>query len=274
MERAFLKTSGALAERLLAALIAGDAAGGQATGRESAALLVKTPDGFPMDIDLRVDDASDPVAGLQKLYNMQAARQQVIDAGIAARKGQFDEARSLMIEAVARASSWTRVWIRAARVAEDIEEPELALQYITVAFSQNAAWAQHEIGSGDYAELGTDPLFHHWVTSGQEQHALSAYTQLRQADKASPESLIKVSRMLLEAGHPNEVLVLLKDSHDAAAQSVDLELLRAEAYAANGNYAEAVKQCREADSTAPHNLRVWLRMKRLEQKVYSSQNVQ
>jgi len=44
-----------------------------------------------------------------------------------------------------------------ARVAEAIEERQLALQYITVAFSENPAWAQEEIGSGRYADLGSSP---------------------------------------------------------------------------------------------------------------------
>src|ERR1035438_1980809 len=48
MEKTFNSTPGALAERLMAALSAGDKAGGQKTGRESAALLVSTPSGFPM----------------------------------------------------------------------------------------------------------------------------------------------------------------------------------------------------------------------------------
>lgn len=46
MQRAFLAATGPLAKRLLAALAAGDAAGGQSTGRQSAALLVRTTQGF------------------------------------------------------------------------------------------------------------------------------------------------------------------------------------------------------------------------------------
>jgi len=51
MERALLNTRGTLSERLLAALVAGDAAGGQKTGCDSVALLVRTTDGFPLDVD-------------------------------------------------------------------------------------------------------------------------------------------------------------------------------------------------------------------------------
>jgi uncharacterized Ntn-hydrolase superfamily protein len=273
MEQAFLKTSGPLAERLLAALVAGDAAGGQRTGRESAALLVRTTDGFPMDIDLRVDDAGDPVAELQKLYNLQSARQQVIEASIAARKGQFEQARSLLIGAVARAPAWPRLWIRAAKVAEDIEERQLALQYITMAFSHNPAWVQQEIGSGDYAELGASPLFHKWVTSDQEQHALSAYHDLHDTSPVPWETRIQIGRILLEAGHSQEALVLLSGQIGTAAP-VSVRLLRAEAYAADGDYRHAIALCHDAAAEAPHDLRIRLRIAQLVQQSEAPQKVQ
>src|SRR5580700_7461871 len=179
MERAFLGGEGSLAERLIAALVAGDLAGGQRTGRESAALLVKTPDGWPMDIDLRVDHSSDPVRELRTLFDMQSARQEVIDANTAARKGEFARARTLLIAAVAQASGWPRVWIRAARVAESIEEPTLALQYIQLAFTQNPAWADAEIGEGNFAQLGASAEFHHWVSAAKEKNAVAAFNRLR-----------------------------------------------------------------------------------------------
>jgi len=53
---------------------------------------------------------------------MQLARQQVIQAGIVARKGQMEEAKVLLMEAVARGASGRVFWIRAARVASSIEE--------------------------------------------------------------------------------------------------------------------------------------------------------
>jgi tetratricopeptide (TPR) repeat protein len=270
MEQAFNKSSGPLADRLLAALKAGDTAGGQKTGRQSAALLVRTPDGFPLDIDLRVDSASDPVGELQKLYAMQFARQQVVQANIAARKDNLDQARSLLIAAVARASAWPRIWIQAARVAENIEERELALQYITVAFSQNPAWTESEIGSGTYAELGSSPLFHRWITSAQEQRALASLQSLRDTKEVLANNRMQVARILLEAGHSQEALIVLNDSPDRVAESADLKLLRAEAYAANGDYKSAIQQCHEASTKSPDNLRIRLRMEELNRESINS----
>ncbi len=65
---AFLATAGApLAERLLAALEAGEAAGGDRRGRQSAALQVASADPYP-DLDLRVDDHPAPIAELRRLH--------------------------------------------------------------------------------------------------------------------------------------------------------------------------------------------------------------
>ena len=266
MERVFLKTEGTLAERLMAALVAGDAAGGQKTGRESAALLVKTTDGFPMDIDLRVDDSNDPVGGLRKLFDMQSARQQVIQASLAARAGRLDQARALLIGAIARGHDWTRVWMRGARVAENIEEPRLALKYIDAAFTQNPAWADAEIGEGNYAEIGASEEFHHWVTAEKEKNAAAAFEQLRVSKDATLERRVSVGRILLEAGHADEAILVLNERTQGAEESIELRLLRSTAYAAVKDYVNAMAQCDAALKSEPKNLRVQIRMAELQRE--------
>ncbi|MFN8528062.1 MAG: DUF1028 domain-containing protein [Anaerolineae bacterium] len=69
MADVFVATSGALAERLMAALAAGDQAGGDSRGRQGAGLVVvKANAGYGGDndryIDLRVDDDPAPVGKL------------------------------------------------------------------------------------------------------------------------------------------------------------------------------------------------------------------
>jgi uncharacterized Ntn-hydrolase superfamily protein len=64
---AFLAGAGQpLAERLLAALAAGEAAGGDARGKQSAALMIASRDPYP-DLDIRADDHPDPLAELRRL---------------------------------------------------------------------------------------------------------------------------------------------------------------------------------------------------------------
>lgn len=75
MENAFLKAKGNLPTRLYVAIFAGDRAGGDKRGRQSAAIYVAKPRagyGGHLDrwIDYRVDDHEDPVPRLGKLLEM------------------------------------------------------------------------------------------------------------------------------------------------------------------------------------------------------------
>ena len=65
----FRATTGPMAERLLAALDAGQAEGGDKRGRQSAALLVASRDPYP-DLDIRVDDHPDPLTELRRLHGV------------------------------------------------------------------------------------------------------------------------------------------------------------------------------------------------------------
>ncbi|WP_284117661.1 DUF1028 domain-containing protein [Streptomyces fragilis] len=77
MEEAWLASDEELplARRLHAALLAGDRAGGDSRGRQSAALLVVSPGGgygggSDVLVDLRVDDHADPSAELGRLLEL------------------------------------------------------------------------------------------------------------------------------------------------------------------------------------------------------------
>lgn len=72
MASAFSAASGSFAQRLYAALEAGDRAGGDRRGRQSAALYVQRAGGGYQKLsdvvaDLRVDDATDPIRELARL---------------------------------------------------------------------------------------------------------------------------------------------------------------------------------------------------------------
>ena len=71
----FLAGAGTLTDRLLAALLAADRAGGDAAAAQSAAILIVRADagyngGNDRWIDLRVDDHPDPVPELARLYGV------------------------------------------------------------------------------------------------------------------------------------------------------------------------------------------------------------
>lgn len=73
MAAAFEATTGTLADRIMAALEAGQKAGGDRRGKISAAIVVMneapTTNGYARNIDLRVDSGKDPVADLRTLYD-------------------------------------------------------------------------------------------------------------------------------------------------------------------------------------------------------------
>ncbi len=75
MEKKFLAVKGDLPTRLHAALLAGDRAGGDKRGRQSAAIYVVKPNGgyggfIDRWIDYRVDDHADPVPRLGELIEL------------------------------------------------------------------------------------------------------------------------------------------------------------------------------------------------------------
>jgi uncharacterized Ntn-hydrolase superfamily protein len=82
MRSAFLETSAPLSERMIAALEAGQAAGGDRRGQQAAALVVeqlgaaeRTPEGIDRVCDLRVDDHPEPIAELRRLLTLWRQRQ-------------------------------------------------------------------------------------------------------------------------------------------------------------------------------------------------------
>ncbi len=73
MLRAFEAGDGPMATRLIGALQAGEDAGGDKRGRQSAAVRVHTRDPYP-DLDLRADDHPDPLAELRRLHRVSLER--------------------------------------------------------------------------------------------------------------------------------------------------------------------------------------------------------
>ena len=75
MARAFAETEGILGERLMRALEAGQAAGGDSRGMQSAAILIVREGGGyggynDVYCDLRVDDHEDPIGELRRIFDM------------------------------------------------------------------------------------------------------------------------------------------------------------------------------------------------------------
>jgi len=70
---AYLAASGSMAERLLTAMEAGERAGGDKRGKQSAGLKIASHDPYP-DLDIRADDHSDPLSELRRLHRVSLER--------------------------------------------------------------------------------------------------------------------------------------------------------------------------------------------------------
>ena len=99
MGKAFDATQGELAEKLFAALKAGDAAGGDKRGRQSASMLVVRKGGGrninnDRYIYINVDDSPDPFAELQRLLNMNLGYNYGDQMYKSLQSGKMDQART------------------------------------------------------------------------------------------------------------------------------------------------------------------------------------
>jgi uncharacterized Ntn-hydrolase superfamily protein len=101
MAEAFDGGDGDLATRLMKALEAAEAEGGDVRGRQSAAMVIAPPPGEDGPrIDLRVEDARDPLGELQRLLAMQRAYLELNRGDILMAEARFEQA----LEAYERAT--------------------------------------------------------------------------------------------------------------------------------------------------------------------------
>ncbi|MEO0617482.1 MAG: DUF1028 domain-containing protein [Pseudomonadota bacterium] len=148
MLQTFETSDAPLAERLLDALEAGHKAGGQSIGVLSAALRVATPQGWPVDIDLRVDFAhGTAVSELRRLYDASLARQLLFRA---ARTESENTAAALIARAAVLAPDWDRIQLRAARLASRLGRPRQATVYACRFREINPEWARRLANELDF----------------------------------------------------------------------------------------------------------------------------
>lgn len=147
MSRAFEAAKGDLAERMLAALEAAEAAGGDIRGKQSAALVVVSgkPTGKPwLDrlYDLRVDDSPAPLPELRRLVSLQKAYNLMNEGDLAVERK--DDASALRSYGAAMAlfpenaemAYWTAVSLVGMKKVDD------ALPIFRKTFALDPSWAE------------------------------------------------------------------------------------------------------------------------------------
>lgn len=145
MAKAFENTKGDLADRMLAALDAAQAAGGDVRGKQSAALVVVTgkPTGNAWTdriFDLRVDDSAEPLKELRRLVTLQHAYNHMNAGDLALEQKDNDRALS-EYRAAARlvpGNAEMVYWHAVALV--NMGRPEEALPLFRRVFAIDANW--------------------------------------------------------------------------------------------------------------------------------------
>ncbi len=147
MAEAFERAAGPLAERMLAALDAAEAEGGDIRGKQSAALLVVAgiPSGRPWEdrlIDLRVEDHPEPLIELRRLLQLKRAYQSLRDADLALQRGDKQGAAVLRARALELGPDLIelRFWVALGMAGSgDMERSVAILQDVV---SQDRTWLE------------------------------------------------------------------------------------------------------------------------------------
>jgi len=164
MAKAFQETQGELAERLMAALEAGEQAGGDARGKQSAAILVVRKGagygGFDdRYIDLRVDDHPEPVKELRRILTIKLAWARLSEASKWRQKGNIKKAAEILKAAVQRYPDQAVLQYDLACYLALLGEKEDALQALERALQLDASLKELAKKNDDLKPLRNDPRF-------------------------------------------------------------------------------------------------------------------
>jgi uncharacterized Ntn-hydrolase superfamily protein len=144
MIQAFQDTEGALTERLLAALDAAEAVGGDIRGRQSAAILVVPAEGNSWEtvIDLRVEDHEDPLVELHRLVRLHDAYGLAAQADELIAQGRHDLAAEMFQQASALAPDNHELLFWAGLGAAQAGDVDTGVQRVQAAIARQAGWRE------------------------------------------------------------------------------------------------------------------------------------
>ncbi len=144
MARAFEAAAGPLPRRLMAALHAAEAHGGDVRGRQSAALLVVPAEAEPWQAlaDLRVDDDAEPLDELSRLLDLSDAYELATLGDDLTGAGRHDAAGEAYARASALAPGNQELLFWAGLAAAQAGDLPLALERIRRAIELRPAWRE------------------------------------------------------------------------------------------------------------------------------------
>jgi uncharacterized Ntn-hydrolase superfamily protein len=166
LARAFSKTPGTLAERLVTALEAAQAAGGDRRGQQSAALVVERPGGIPGSregidriVDLRVDDHEEPIRELRRLLDIHTRWRLVLDTYELYESKEWGQAIAAAEQALDRYPGDPLLLYNLACYESLDGRREPALGHLGQAFAADPGMREMARSDSDFAGLADDPEF-------------------------------------------------------------------------------------------------------------------
>jgi len=147
MAHAFTTTDAPLAERMMAALEAAEAEGGDIRGKQSAAMVVvaATGTGRPWNdriIDLRVEDSAEPLPELRRLLRIKRAYMTASDADALEEEGDMAGAIAKLHEALAIAPEMVELRIMTGVTMASAGDVDGGCALIAEAVRKNARWVE------------------------------------------------------------------------------------------------------------------------------------
>lgn len=164
-------STGPLAERLMDALDAAEAAGGDARGKQSGAILVVAPragsGGFSdRVVDIRVDDHPRPLEELRRVLNLFRSGQMVRSANASLAEGDVAEAFATATAARDRSPENDNAWVALAAAQARMERPGDALESLRRAVELNPGRMRTLPRDQNFASLHENPEFLRLVGGG------------------------------------------------------------------------------------------------------------
>jgi len=162
--KTFEATSGPLAERLMAAIDAGQAAGGDSRGKQTAALLIVKPGAGPAGfsdrmIDLRVDDHKEPMVELRRLLNVLRSGQMITEGNQKLNGGDIKGGLSILVAATQKSPENDNTWVAVANGYLRNNQKGDALNALRKAVELNPNNKQRLPANTNFQPLLQDPEF-------------------------------------------------------------------------------------------------------------------
>lgn len=228
MAQAFENSTEPLPERLLNSIIAGQIAGGQISGKQSAALVVKgSNNSWNNQIDLRVDHSAKPLTDLRQLLDYHYGRIKINQTIYAVKAGNLALAKERLKKAESLLNGWNGMYSKLALANSLLGDDKRAIFWIQNALLDNPNWKVNL------------PAFYYL----REHPALS---NLINPETFTIQNWTNAIGMLIQLNRPKQGIELASQLITKGMESSYLHYLLGKCYVLNQDKAKAIKALKKA----------------------------